>query len=105
MGKPDRGATAINFIATLQSIDYNKFQRFSNVADEISAKLLSNFLECEVLVVIPNGMVLNFQLKELKENTGQKTQLIYRKLKVLITEKLESHFKVTLEIRTIKTTW
>ena len=50
-------------------------------------------------------MVLNFQLKVLKGNTGQKTQLIYRKLKLLITEKFQSDFKLALGLRTIKTTW
>ena len=33
-------------------IDYSKFERFSNVVDEVSAKLLSSFLEYEVLVVV-----------------------------------------------------
>ena len=33
-------------------IDYSKFERFSNVADEVSAKLLLSFLEYEVLVVV-----------------------------------------------------
>ena len=46
MGNPDHGTPAINFMATLRSIDYNKFERFSNAADKISAKLLSSFLEC-----------------------------------------------------------
>ena len=41
----------------------------------------------------------------LKENAGQKTQLIHRELKLLITENFQSHFKVTLRIRTIKPTW
>ena len=50
MGKPDHGATDINFMAISQSIDYNKCGRFSNAADETSVKLLSNFPECEVLV-------------------------------------------------------
>ena len=68
MGNPDHGATAVNFMAILQSIDYSKFERFSNVAEIKGA-----------------------------ENTGQKTQLIYRKLKLLITENFQSHFKVTLE--------
>ena len=40
MGNPDLGATVTDFMTTLQSIDYNKFESFSNVADEISAKLL-----------------------------------------------------------------
>ena len=76
MGNPDHGATAVNFMAILQSIDYSKFERFSNVAE----------------------------IKGAEKNTGQKTQLIYRKLKLLITEKFQSHFKVILGIRTIKTT-
>ena len=41
----------------------------------------------------------------MKENTGQETQLIYRKLKLLISAKFQSHFKVTLQIQTIKQTW
>ena len=76
MGNPDHGATAVNFMAILQSIDYSKFERFSNIAE----------------------------IKGAEKNTGQKTQLIYRKLKLLITEKFQSHFKVILGIRTIKTT-
>ena len=76
MGNPDHGATTVNFMAILQSIDYSKFERFSNVAE----------------------------IKGAEKNTGQKTQLIYRKLKLLITEKFQSHFEVILGIRTIKTT-
>ena len=78
MGNHDYGATAVNVMAILQFIDYNKFERFSNVANEISAKLHSSFLDCQVLVVIPDRYGFEFLLKMLKENTGQKTQLIYR---------------------------
>ena len=35
-------------MAILKSIEYSNFERFSNVADEISTKLLSSFLECAV---------------------------------------------------------
>ena len=46
MGNPDLGATvAGNFVAILDSIDYSKFKRSSNLANEISAKLLSSFLD------------------------------------------------------------
>ena len=72
MENPDHGATAV-FMAILQSIHYNKFERFSNLADEISAKLLSSFLEYEVLAVIPDRYGFEFSIKVLKENTGQKT--------------------------------
>ena len=63
MGNLDHGAAAINFMAVLQSIDYNKFERFSNVAHQISAKLLFSFLECEVLVVTPDRYGFQFSIK------------------------------------------
>ena len=44
-GNPDLGATVNDFMAILESIDYIKFERFSNLADEICTKLLSIFLE------------------------------------------------------------
>ena len=43
--------------------------------------------------------------KKLKENAGQRTQLICRKLKLLIAKNFESHFKVNLGTRTIKPSW
>ena len=46
MGNPNLSVTVTDFVAILQSIDYRKFERFSNVAEEISTKLLSSFLEC-----------------------------------------------------------
>ena len=54
MRNPDLGATVADFMAILQSLDYSKFERFSNVADEISANFLSTFLECQVLVLVPD---------------------------------------------------
>ena len=56
-------ATVMDFMAILESIDYSKFERFSNVADEISVKLLSSFLECEVLVAVPDRYYFKFSMK------------------------------------------
>ena len=50
MGNPNLGATSTDFTAIY--IDYSKFERFSNVIDEVSAKLLSSFLGYEVFVVV-----------------------------------------------------
>ena len=47
MGNLDLGATVTDFIAISESIDYSRFEIFSNVGDEISRKLLSSFIECE----------------------------------------------------------
>ena len=40
MGNSDIGTTVSDFMAILESISYSKLKPFSNVADEISAKLL-----------------------------------------------------------------
>ena len=59
-------------MAILQSIDYNKFERFSNMSDEISAKFLSSFIEYEVLVVVPARYDYELSIKgvERKRRTG-----------------------------------
>ena len=88
MGNSGHGAIVTNFMTTLQSIDYNKFERFSNVPDEISAKLLSSFLECEALVVVPDRYDFEFSVNGTeKKNAGQITHVTYRKLKLLKTKK------------------
>ena len=63
MGNPDVGATATDFMAILQSLDYSMFERFSNVADQVSTKLLSSFFECEVLIVVPDWYDFEFSIK------------------------------------------
>ena len=46
-------------MAILQSIDYSRFEIFSNVADEISTKVLSSILDCE----IPDRHDFEFSIK------------------------------------------
>ena len=50
-------------MAILQSIDYRKFERCSNVADEISAKRLPSVLEYEVLAVVTTRYNFEFSIK------------------------------------------
>ena len=50
-------------MAILQSIDYRKFERCSNVADEISVKLRPSFLEYEVLAVVATRYDIEFSIK------------------------------------------
>ena len=106
MENPDHGANVINFMAILQSIDYNEFERIWNASDEISAKLLSSLLKREVLVVVVDWYDFEFSIKAAERKHRILTpQFTYRKLKLLITEKFQSNCKVTLVIRTIKSTW
>ena len=63
MGNPDIGATVTDFMVILQSIDYSKFERFFNVDDEISKKLLSSFLECKVLAVVFDRYDFEFSIR------------------------------------------
>ena len=88
---PDLDATVTDFMAILQSIDYSKLERFSNVADEISTKLLSSFLECEVLVAVPDQYDFEFSIKAEDSTHMQEVQIIDK-------QNFENHFKVTLGI-------
>ena len=63
MRSHDLGAAVTDFTAILGTIDFSQFERFSNVADEISEKLLSNFLDCEVLVVVLHQHDFKFSIK------------------------------------------
>ena len=63
MRNDDLAATVTDFMAILQSIDYIKFKKFSNVADEIFTKLLSSFLEWKVLVVVSDRYDFEISIK------------------------------------------
>ena len=63
MRNPGLGATFIDFMAILESIDYSKFERFSNEADKTSANSSQSFLECGVLVVVPDRCNFKFSIK------------------------------------------
>ena len=98
MLNPDLGATVTDFIAILQSIDYSKFERFSNVADEASTKLLSSFLECEVLVAVTDAYDFEFSIEaaERKSRTEDSTHM--QDIEIIDRQKFQSHLKVTLGI-------
>ena len=99
MKNPYLGAIVMDFMPMLKFIDYNKFKRFPNAADEISAKLAPSFLECEVLVVVPDRYYFKFPIKaaERKRRTDDSTHM--HEIEIIGNE------KVTLGIRTIKQTW
>ena len=82
MGNSDLGATGTDF--TKIYIDYSKFERFSNVIDEVSVKLLSSFLEYEVLVVVTDRYDFEFSIK---------AAIIYRKSKLWINKTSTKSFQ------------
>ena len=47
-------STVIDFMATIQSTDFSKFERFSNVADGINSKMIESFQESNLLTIIPD---------------------------------------------------
>ena len=99
MGNLDLGSTVTNFMAISQSIDYSKFKGISNVADEISEKLLSCFLECKVLVVVPDRYDFEFSVKPAEKKRRKEDSAHIQEIEIV------DNRKVTLEIRTIKPTW
>ena len=93
MRNPDLGATVTDFMAILESIDYSKFERFSNAANEISAKLLSSFLECEVLVVVHDRYNFKFSIKaaERKRRTEDSTHM--QEIEIIGNRKIPTSFQ------------
>ena len=86
-------------------IDYSKFKIFSNVADEISAKLLSSFLEYEVLVVVTDQYDFEFSVKAAERKPRTEASAHLQEIEIIDNQNDHSHFKVTLRIQTIKPTW
>ena len=93
MGYPDLGATVTDFIAILQYIGYSKLERFSNAADEISTKLLSSFLECEVLIAVTDGYDFEFSIEvaERKRRTEDSTHT--QEIKTVDSQKFPKSFQ------------
>ena len=73
--------TVTYFMAIWQFIDYSKFKRFSNIADEISTKLLSSR---NIAVLDRYDFKFSVKAAERKHRTGDSTQEIeiidYRKV-------------------------
>ena len=92
MGNPGHGASCTNFMVILQSIDYNKFEKLSNVSDEISSKLLSSFLECEVFVAVPDQCDFEFSTKtaERKRYTEDSTHI--QEVEIINNRKVRKSF-------------
>ena len=86
-------------MAILESIDYRKFGRFSNVADEIYAKLLWSFHECKLLVVVPNRYDFRFSIikaAEGKRRTENSTHI--HEIETIVNRKVQKSFQSYLEI-------
>ena len=79
-------------MAILQ-FDYNKFERFLNVADEVSAKLLSSFLEYEVQVVITDRHDFEFSIKAAERKRRTEDSAHTQEIEIIDNRNVHSHFK------------
>ena len=77
----------------LQSIDYRKFERFSNVTNEIFTKLLSSFLECEVLVVVSNRYDFEFSIKSAERKRWTEGSTHIQEIKIIDSQKFPKSFQ------------
>ena len=93
MGNLDLGATLTDFMAILQSTDYSKFERFSNVADEISTKLLSSFLKCEVLVGVTDGYDFQFSVEVAEKKHGTEDSTHMQEIEIIDSQKFPKSFQ------------
>ena len=89
----DHGASVTNFMTILQSIDHNKFERLSNVANEISTKLLSSFLKGEVSDGVSDGydVEISMEAAERKRRTEDSTHM--EKIEIINSRKFPKSFQ------------
>ena len=81
-------------------IDYSSFKRFSNVADKVSAKLLSSFLEHEVLVVVTDRFDFEFSIKAAYRKRRTENSAHIREIEI------DNEMSTVISgIPTIKRTW
>ena len=91
-GNPYLGGSVTDFIAILQSIDYSKLERFSNVPDEISTKLLSSFLECETLIAV-KFPIENVERKCRRGNTSSYDSTHTQEIEITDSQKFPKSFQ------------
>ena len=64
-------ATAIDFMTIIQPTEFSKFERFSNVADGITYKIISNFPENDLLVIVPGRYDVELSIRSAKNYAEQ----------------------------------
>ena len=87
LGNPDLGATVTDFMAILQSIDYSKFERFSNVADKISTKFVASFLDCEVLLAVTDRYDFENSIKAAKRKHRTEDSTHMQEIEIIDNQK------------------
>ena len=68
-------------MATIQPTDFSKLERFSNVADGITYKIILSFLESALLVIVPDRYDVELSIKSAErlrrtENSVQEIEII-----------------------------
>ena len=84
-------ATIIDFMATIQSIDYSKFERFSNVADGITSKILSSFQDNNFLVIVPDRY--DFELSIKTAERLRRTETSCQEIEIIGNRKVPKSFQ------------
>ena len=95
----------LTLVAYKKSKVYGKFERFSNVADEIPATLLSSFLKYEVLVIVIDWYDFEFSIEAADRKYQTEGSAHVKEIEIIDNRNVHSHFEVYLGIRTIKTPW
>ena len=91
MGNPDLGATGTHGNIAMH-INQRQFERFSNAADEVFAKVLSSFLDYEVLVVDTDRYDIEFSMKAAIRKCRTEDSSHIREIEVIDNRNVHSHF-------------
>ena len=96
MRNTDLGVTVTDFMGILESINYSKFERYSNVADEISAKP-SSFLEYKMLAVVPDQCDFKFLIEAAERKRWIEDSTHTQEIEIIGSWKVPKSFRSYLE--------
>ena len=103
LGYQYASATVICFMATIKSTNFSKFERFSNVADGITSKIISSFQESDLLVIVPDRY--DFELSIKSAERLRRTETSVQEIEIISNRKVPNSFQSYSVALVIKRIW
>ena len=88
-------------MAKIQPTDFSKFERFSNVADGITSKIISSFQESDLLVTVADRYEIEWSLKSAERLRRKKNSV--QEIKIISNRKIPNLFQSYLSNASTKT--
>ena len=88
-------------MAKIQPTDFSKFERFSNVVDGITSKIISSFQESDLMVIVADRYEIEWSLKSAERLRRKKNSV--QEIKIISNRKIPNLFQSYLSNTSTKT--